>query len=105
MGKRCVTLAGVGLTQETQPTRIFNLIASIYLTIELLTSCPKIVFISSCKVVKITPANYSFFIREPTGQPLGLDVGIKYFYTDSNGETVDRPKLLPQSERQVAALL
>lgn len=42
--------------------------------------------------------------RVLTGQAIGLDVGIKSFYTDSNGQTVDCPKYLRSSERQLKRL-
>lgn len=37
---------------------------------------------------------------EQRGQ-IGIDVGIKSFYTDSNGRVVDNPKVLRQSERKL----
>ncbi|MGB6166783.1 MAG: transposase [Geitlerinemataceae cyanobacterium] len=42
--------------------------------------------------------------RKPTGQTVGLDVGLVHFYTDSNGETVDNPRYLRKSERQLKRL-
>lgn len=38
---------------------------------------------------------------EPSGKTVGLDVGIKEFYTDSNGETVDNPRFLRQGEKRL----
>jgi putative transposase len=38
---------------------------------------------------------------EPTGQAVGLDVGLKYFLADSNGETVDNPQFYRKGERQL----
>lgn len=38
---------------------------------------------------------------EPTGNTIGIDVGLKDFYTDSNGETVENPRFLRQSEARV----
>ena len=32
---------------------------------------------------------------EPSGYTLGLDRGLKEYYTDSNGITVENPKFLP----------
>ncbi len=37
----------------------------------------------------------------PTGRILGLDVGIKQFYTDSNGITVPNPKFYRTSEKRL----
>jgi putative transposase len=36
---------------------------------------------------------------EPTYQTVGLDLGIKYFLADSNGEVVENPKFYRQAER------
>ena len=36
---------------------------------------------------------------EVTGKAIGLDVGLKEFYTDSNNETVENPRFLRKSER------
>jgi putative transposase len=36
---------------------------------------------------------------EPTGNTVGLDVGLKEYYTDSNGEMVENPKFLRQGEK------
>ena len=41
---------------------------------------------------------------QPTGKSIGLDVGIKEFYTDSNGDTVANPKYLRKSERKLKRL-
>lgn len=35
---------------------------------------------------------------EPTGNQVGLDVGLEYFYSDSNGNTVSNPKFLRKAE-------
>jgi putative transposase len=37
--------------------------------------------------------------RQPTGTQLGIDVGLEYFYTDSDGKTVENPRLLRKSEK------
>ncbi len=29
---------------------------------------------------------------QPTGKAIGLDVGIKYFLADSNGDTIENPQ-------------
>jgi putative transposase len=36
---------------------------------------------------------------EPTGKTVGLDVGLKEYYTDSDGTMVDNPKFLPVGEK------
>ena len=38
---------------------------------------------------------------EPSGKTIGLDVGLKEFYTDSNGETVDNPRFLRKGEKRL----
>jgi putative transposase len=40
----------------------------------------------------------------PTGNSIGIDVGIKSFYTDSNGDKVANPKLLRKSEKRLKKL-
>ncbi|MGL5804091.1 MAG: RNA-guided endonuclease InsQ/TnpB family protein [Xenococcaceae cyanobacterium] len=39
--------------------------------------------------------------REPTGKTLGLDVGLKHFYTDNEGNKVENPRFLRKSERRL----
>ncbi len=38
---------------------------------------------------------------EPTGETVGLDVGIKYFLADSNGNTVENPMFYRKAEKQL----
>lgn len=38
---------------------------------------------------------------EPAGNVLGLDVGLKEFYTDSNGEMIENPRFLRKSEQRL----
>jgi len=38
---------------------------------------------------------------KPTGNAIGLDLGIKYFLADSNGNTEDSPKFYRQAEKQL----
>ena len=38
---------------------------------------------------------------EPTGKAIGLDVGLKEFYTDSNGKMIENPRFLRKSEKSV----
>lgn len=40
----------------------------------------------------------------PTGNAIGIDVGIESFYTDSNGEKVSNPKFLRKSELKLKRL-
>ncbi len=42
--------------------------------------------------------------RVPTGKTIGLDVGLTHFYTDSDGNTVDNPRLLRKSEKALKRL-
>jgi putative transposase len=42
--------------------------------------------------------------REPTGKTVGLDVGLNYFLTDSDGNTVENPRQLRKSEKAVKRL-
>jgi putative transposase len=42
--------------------------------------------------------------REPTGNTVGLDVGLANFYTDSNGETIENPRYLRKSEKALKRL-
>ena len=35
---------------------------------------------------------------EPSGTTIGLDVGLKEYYTDSNGITVENPRFLRKGE-------
>ncbi|MFN5657594.1 MAG: RNA-guided endonuclease InsQ/TnpB family protein, partial [Pseudanabaena sp.] len=41
---------------------------------------------------------------EPSKNTIGLDVGLKHFYTDSNGQIVENPRYLRKSERQLKKL-
>ena len=38
---------------------------------------------------------------EVTGKAIGLDAGLKEFYTDSNGEVIENPRFLRKGERQL----
>ncbi|MEH2415685.1 RNA-guided endonuclease InsQ/TnpB family protein [Nostoc sp.] len=38
---------------------------------------------------------------EPSGTVIGLDVGLKDFYTDSNNQTIENPRFLRNSERRL----
>ncbi len=38
-------------------------------------------------------------VIEPAGKAVGLDVGLKEFYTDSNGEMVENPRFLRKAEK------
>ena len=43
--------------------------------------------------------------RDPTNRTIGLDVGLTHFYTDSNGQTVDKPRHLRKSEKALKRLI
>ncbi|MEM9925912.1 MAG: transposase [Cyanobacteria bacterium P01_D01_bin.50] len=38
---------------------------------------------------------------EPTGNQIGLDVGLEHFYSDSNGEHLENPKFLRKAETKI----
>ena len=38
---------------------------------------------------------------EPTGNQIGLDVGLEYFYSDSNGNHVENPRFLRKAQRNI----
>lgn len=40
----------------------------------------------------------------PAGVAVGLDVGLRHFYTDSEGQAIESPKLLRQAEKQLQRL-
>jgi putative transposase len=39
--------------------------------------------------------------HEPTGQLTGIDLGLKEFYTDAQGNTIENPRYLSKSEKQL----
>ncbi|MGL5871893.1 MAG: RNA-guided endonuclease InsQ/TnpB family protein [Xenococcaceae cyanobacterium] len=39
--------------------------------------------------------------HESTGKPIGIDLGLEFFYTDSEGTTVDNPRYLRKSEKSL----
>ncbi|OAB58961.1 transposase [Phormidium willei BDU 130791] len=41
---------------------------------------------------------------KPSGNAIGLDVGLKHFYTDSNGQTVENPRYSRKSEKALKRL-
>lgn len=41
---------------------------------------------------------------EPTGRAIGIDMGLKEFYTDSNGEAVTNPRNLRKAEKRLRLL-
>ena len=42
--------------------------------------------------------------HEPTGKQTGIDVGLKAFYTDSDGAQVEHPRYLRQAEKRLKRL-
>src|SRR5579883_1723762 len=40
----------------------------------------------------------------PTGKPMGIDVGLNAFYTDSDGNTVENPRYYRQAEQKLKKL-
>jgi putative transposase len=65
--------------------------------------------INRVRVVRRSDGYYVQFVvdaerteeREPTKRTVGLDVGLNYFYTDSDGNTVENPRHLRKSERRL----
>ncbi len=43
-------------------------------------------------------------VHQPTGHHVGIDVGLKAFYTDSEGNMVDHPRFLRQAEKKLSRL-
>lgn len=41
---------------------------------------------------------------EPSGKAVGLDVGLNYFYTDSEGNTIENPRFWRKSEKELKRL-
>ncbi len=41
---------------------------------------------------------------QPTGKAVGLDMGLKYFYADSNGHTEENPRFYRKSEKRLRSL-
>jgi putative transposase len=42
--------------------------------------------------------------HQPTGKQVGIDVGLKTFYTDSDGQTVENPRYLRKAEKRLKRL-
>ena len=42
--------------------------------------------------------------HQPTGKQVGIDVGLKAFYTDSDGATVANPRYLRKAEKRLKRL-
>ncbi|HEY9770174.1 MAG TPA: transposase [Coleofasciculaceae cyanobacterium] len=53
--------------------------------------------------VKLDPRDITPQLK-PTGKAVAIDVGLRYFYADSNGETVNCPKYYRKSERKLNKL-
>jgi putative transposase len=68
--------------------------------------------INRVRVVKRADGYYCQFLvdinreekREYTGSVTGIDLGVKEFYTDSNGNTVENPRYLRKSEKRLKRL-
>jgi putative transposase len=43
-------------------------------------------------------------VHQTTGKQTGIDVGLKSFYTDSDGNTVDNPRYLRKAEAKLKRL-
>jgi putative transposase len=44
------------------------------------------------------------FFHQPTGKQVGIDVGLKAYYTDSEGKTVDNPRRYRKAEKKLKRL-
>ena len=68
--------------------------------------------IKRVRLVKRTDGYYCQFavhverqmVHEPTGKQVGIDVGLKAFYTDSDGNTVANPRYLRKAEQKLKRL-
>src|ERR671932_561136 len=68
--------------------------------------------ISGVRVIRRADGYYAQFLvdwdrrekHEFQGKMVGIDLGLKEFYTDSNGNTVDNPRYLRKSERRLKRL-
>ncbi len=68
--------------------------------------------ISRVRVIRRTDGYYAQFLIDWTrlvhhefqGEIVGIDLGLKEFYTDSNGETVENPRYLRKSEAPLKKL-
>ena len=54
-------------------------------------------------ILKLDPRNITPQLK-PTKKCVAIDVGLKYFYADSNGETVECPKYYRRSEKRLNKL-
>ena len=43
-------------------------------------------------------------VHQPTGKQVGIDVGLKAYYTDSEGNTVDNPRHYRKAEQKLKRL-
>jgi putative transposase len=43
-------------------------------------------------------------VHQPTGKQVGIDVGLKAYYTDSDGKTVDNPRYYRKAEKRLKRL-
>ena len=43
-------------------------------------------------------------VHQPTGKQVGIDVGLKAYYTDSDGNTVDNPRHYRKAEQKLKRL-
>ena len=43
-------------------------------------------------------------VHQPTGEAVGIDMGLKAFYTDSDGNAVDNPRFLRKAEKKLTRL-
>ena len=42
--------------------------------------------------------------QSPTGKAVGIDLGLEFFYTDSEGNQIENPRFLRKSEKSLKRL-
>lgn len=68
--------------------------------------------IKRCRIIRKADGYYVQFVIDATreiehefnGNEVGIDMGLQYFYTDSNGNTIENPKFLQKSENKIKKL-
>ena len=53
------------------------------------------------KYFAVLNVNFEPEFKQNNGNSIGIDVGLKEFYTDSNGNKIDNPKYLEKSEKKL----
>lgn len=90
VGDKRVRLPKVGFVKIRQTVKNADIL---YVTVE---KCP------SGKYFAVLTIKFEPKPRPNKGGQIGIDLGIKHYYTDSNGNVVENPKILKQSLKQLA---